>query len=115
MLDKVQRFFPGKTELCRADFVHLAAGAQARDGQHRIDPGGDDQVHLLGLVVDQVANRLVDCQLADELVIVQHQDKIPRHGLDVVDQRDHQAFNRGRLGQIQRCQGILAQVWLDLL
>ncbi len=66
-------FLGGKAQILGADFGHLLAGAQARQGQGRVCAGGEDPMKIGRVVIQAVFQRLVNFGAVDDMVIVQHQ------------------------------------------
>ena len=58
--EKVGGFGRREAQISGAQFGHLAPGAQAGQGQLRVLTGGDDQVHLRRLVLEQKGEGGVD-------------------------------------------------------
>ena len=74
----------GETQVRGAQFGQLAPGAQPGQGQLRILAGGDDQVHARRQVLEQEGEGVVDPSGIDNVVVVEDEDEIVRHGVDFV-------------------------------
>ena len=86
LVEKVGGLGRGEAKVGGAQFGQLASGAQSGEGQSRILTGGDDQVHLRRLVLDQEGQGVVDRLGVEDVVVVENEHDIARDGGDVVEQ-----------------------------
>jgi hypothetical protein len=95
-----RRFRCGEAQIGDAQLGHLAAGAQAGEGELRILAGGDDQVQLRRQVIEQEGHRLVDRPRIDRVVVIQHENEAIRQGGELVEEGRQDRFDR-RLRRLQ--------------
>src|SRR5918995_5350133 len=72
LVQKASRFLPGEGELLGADLVHLPPSPEPPQRQPRIRATCDDEVDVLGEVLEYVGYRFVTAVLGYELVIIEH-------------------------------------------
>src|SRR5215218_6681629 len=72
LVQQASRFLPGEGELLGADLVHLTPRSEPPQGQPRIRATCDDDVDVLGEVLEYVGYRLVTAVLGYELVIIEY-------------------------------------------
>ena len=73
MREEVGRLGGGEAEIIRAQLHQLAARAVAVEGQGRVEPGGEQQAHSGGQVVQPEGHAFVDRGILDDMVVVQDQ------------------------------------------
>src|SRR3712207_5689409 len=71
-VQQASRFIPGEGELLGADLDHLSPRPEPPQGQPRIRATCDDEVDVLGEVLEHVGYRFVTAVLGYELVIIEH-------------------------------------------
>ena len=95
----------GEPEVGGTQLDELAAGAQPRQRQRRVGPGGQDDPEPLGQVLDEEGDRLVHLGLGDDVVVVEDQHTGVGVGGEVVDQAgDRVEGRRGGVGRGARLQ-----------
>ena len=85
-----------------ADFGDLIARSQHAEGQRRILPGGDYEMQALRWVLQQQTQQLVDGLLADEVIIVQHQDEVAFKSVQLIDQASDDHANSGEAEAVRK-------------
>ena len=87
----------GEAQVGGAHVDHLAAGAQAGEGQSWVLACGDDEVHVGWEVVEQKGDGIIHGRRVDDVVVVQHEhERIGLHGQGV-DERGEDALGGRRL------------------
>src|SRR5215208_1473663 len=66
-------FLLRECELLGADLVHLSPGPEPPQRQRRVRAAGDDEVDILGEVLQEEGHRLMSGLLGYELVVIEHQ------------------------------------------
>src|SRR3712207_5659718 len=72
LVQQASRFLPREAELLGADLVNLPPRSEPPQGQPRIRATRDDEVDVLGEVLEHVGYRLVTAVPGYALVIVEH-------------------------------------------
>ena len=81
-----------EAQLVAHDLAQLAARAQARDIDRRLDPRRDHQVRHDRQVSEHEADALVDRRVPDHVVVVEHEDVLLRRGDERVEQERQRGF-----------------------
>jgi len=94
----------GEPQVGGAQLSQLPAGPQPRQRQQRVGPAGQHQPKAQRQVVKQEHQRRVHRRGVDQVVVVEDQQHLVPAGLggQLVDQRRHQPFERGRCRRAQQ-------------
>ena len=98
-----RRLVRGESQLRGAQLGQLPAAPQPGQHQRRVAAAGQHQAQPRRPVLDQEPERLVHCRRVDQVVVVEHQQRLARirPGGQFVDQRGHQALVRRRRGRAE--------------
>ena len=107
-IEKLGCFGRSKAQICGAQLGHAAAGAEPGQGEARILAGGNDQVDMGRLMLEQKGEGVVDRFGLNHVVIVEHEDEAALETGDFIEQGGQHRFKRRRLGGLQRAQNAFA-------
>ena len=100
----------GEAQVGGTDLDQLATRAQAGQGQCRVLAGADHQVHLRREVLQQERHAGLDVGAVDEVVVVEHQPAVVRHGAELIEHRGEDGLDRW-LARLQERERARADAW----
>src|SRR5215212_324278 len=86
-------FILGEGELLGADLVHLSLGPKPSQWQRRVRAARDDEVDVLGEVLQEEGHRVMRALLGHELIVIEHQDDLIGQLRDLVYERGERRFD----------------------
>jgi hypothetical protein len=104
MPEKAASFFFGKTQLGGPQLYQLAPAPETRQGKRRVRASGDNQVHIGGQVIEEKADRAVNLLAADDVVVIQHEEKRLGKLRYLVDERYHHRLEGRWLWSLKEAQ-----------
>src|SRR5689334_22758296 len=104
-----------EAQIGSAQFLQLAACAQATEWKRRIAARGDERVSVRREALDQEAQRVVDAVLLDDVIIVKRHHKLFVVSVDFVQQRREYNFQRRRIRSAQQLRAFVAEIVVDHL
>jgi len=111
-LVEIRRSFVGReAQIGRSDLDELAAPSQATQRQGRVSAGCDHQVELWWKVLQQERDPALDVRGIDLVVVVEHKHDVPRHRVELVEQRGQDRLDRWWLGLLKEGERTRADSW----
>src|SRR5262245_33702113 len=105
----------GEAQILETDLHKLPTHPEARQRQRRLIAAGDEQVKLRRRMVKTDHRRLVDERVADEVVIVQHQQDTMEEVGQIVNERGDEMFELKWLQKVEHGLRRLADMGRDSL
>ena len=78
-------------------------------------PGGNDQVRLWRLVINEESQGLIDRLGSDRVVVIQDEQKVLRDGGNLVEQGGQKGFDLQRLGRLEHSQHRFSKIRCNCL